>query len=204
MAEAQFQSIPTHLAPAPPVAAPPRDKRGSAVMIAAPFLSMLIPGLGHLAIGERRKGSGLLAVTAAITLVVLAVLPRNPFEALSLAVQPRILVLVMIANVGLFGFRLFAMLDVFRLIRGRNHPQRSIAVLILMLSIALAATPHVALGYYDLVTYRALDQVFRQETTMKTPASVPTDVELTRPIQLAPGVTAEAPPVTIQKNEVGP
>ena len=188
-----------------PVAHRRRTQR-PAVLLAAPLLSLLLPGLGQFALGKRRRGLAMITAMASLWLMLLAVAPRNPIELLASVVRPNFLVAVMLANVALFGFRLFAMLDAFRLARNMapRQTRRSIVVVVLLIGFALAAVPHVALGYYDLVTYRAIDQIFVQETPAHPRDTVPTAIELTRPVQLAPGVTAAAPPTSLPEKEIDP
>src|SRR5690606_18637155 len=81
--------------------------------LAAALLSIVLPGLGHLFIGERRRGLTLIGITAALIAIALVFSPRDPFEALSMLTQPRNLAGLLIADVAIMAFRLFAVVDAY-------------------------------------------------------------------------------------------
>jgi hypothetical protein len=165
--------------------------------LAAAMLSIALPGLGHLVIGERRRGLTLIGITAALVTIAIAFSPRDPFEALSLLVQPRNLAGLLVADVAIMAFRIFAVVDAYRCGQPAvtSRPRRRSAPLVAMaLLVAITAAPHLAVAYYDLVTYQFLDRTFNRDAPPKQ-AEAPTEVELTREIRLKEGVTPLAPPV---------
>ncbi|MGD9714425.1 MAG: hypothetical protein AB7V46_20545 [Thermomicrobiales bacterium] len=163
-------------------------------VIVAAALSALIPGTGHVLIGERRKGLLLLAATLVSVLAVVAVVPREPFAALAMLTQPRNLAGLLVADVALLLFRGYAVIDVVRSGRKRadNHPGM---LVVLALLLAFTAAPHVAVAYYDIVTYQFLENVFDGGNAFRREAVAPAQVQTTLEIRLADGVNAAAPPV---------
>lgn len=162
----------------------------------AALLSVLLPGLGHLAIGERRRGLLFAGITGAMIATAIALTPRDPFQALSLLTQPRNLAGLLIVDVAILVFRGYVVLDAFRRAlpvgtRSRRNPALLATAALL---VAVTAAPHVAIGYYDLITYRFLDRTFNQDSSPRQ-SGAPSEVELTREIRLKDGVTPAAPPV---------
>ncbi|MBX3069387.1 MAG: hypothetical protein KF883_02665 [Thermomicrobiales bacterium] len=159
----------------------------------AATLSVLLPGLGHLLVGERKKGFILLGITMASLLVAVAIIPHDPFAALAMFTQPRNLAAVFVADIAFLLFRCYAVIDVVR--HSRVRSLRAPGVVIgLSLLLAITAAPHAAVAYYDLVTYQFLEEVFGDNAEPR-PVVAPAQVELTREVRLADGVAPAAPPV---------
>ena len=74
---------------------------------------------------------------------------------------------------------------------GERHP--SVALLALLL--AITAAPHIAVAYYDVITYQFLDEVFDGGNSARRQTVAPTEVQTTHEVRLADGVNASAPPV---------
>lgn len=166
----------------------------SARLIFAAVLSVLLPGLGHLLIGNRRKGLTLLALTVASVLLVIAIVPREPFAMLAMFTQPRNLAALLVADLALMLFRAYAVIDVVRggSSRAERHPGMLAALALLL---AITAAPHIAVAYYDIVTYQFLDNVFDGGNAAKRQTVAPAEVQTTLEVRLADGVNAAAPPV---------
>ncbi|CAN5646336.1 hypothetical protein BH24CHL4_BH24CHL4_08250 [soil metagenome] len=165
--------------------------------LVAGLLSIVLPGLGHLAIGERRRGLTLAGISAAMIAIAILLSPRDPFEALAMLTQPRNLAGLLIIDLAILAFRVYAVIDAFRHAHpaSTSRPGRSPAMLAtLAILLAITAAPHVAVGYYDLVTYQFLDRTFNQDASPQQSAA-PSEVELTREVRLKEGVTPNAPPV---------
>ena len=133
-------------------------ERGSR-RVAAGFLSMLLPGAGQLYAGARRRGVLLLAITAALLAAALVLVAMQPFE-LESALTRQALAALLLVDLGLLAFRLFAVADAWR--AGRGVASRA-AVLALVLMVAVTAAPHVAAGYVAVRGYDVLDSVFADE-----------------------------------------
>jgi len=178
---------------------PATDQFSGRVAFAA-LLSVLVPGLGHLFLGERRKGLTLLGASLLSALILVAVMPREPFAVLAMFTQPRNLLALLLVDLALLLFRAYAVVDV---VRGsdesnQRHPGM-LAVLALLL--AITAAPHVAVAYYDVITYQFLDNVFDGGNSARRQTVAPTEVQTTREVRLADGVNAAAPPVVAPTGE---
>jgi hypothetical protein len=169
--------------------------------VAVALASIALPGLGHLMAGSRRLGWALLAVSAIIVAAIVAYSPRDPVSAFAWVVQPRNLLALLVVDIALLVFRLGAMLDAYLLARRMRpvaaHRGWPIALTLL---IALTAAPHIAIGYYDLKTYSFLGSVF-DEGASREAVPPPAEVQLSREVRLADGVTPQAPPVVVESNE---
>lgn len=169
---------------------------GDRVVFAA--ISMLLPGAGQVAAGERRRGLLILGSAAALIVVALAAVPWDVDSLLAHLVRPDILVALLIVNVVLLLFRIVVVVDAY--CQGRydgSHGTRlwkirrlgAIAALALVLSIT--ALPHMAAGYYIYVTYDALTEVFvdkpvvRQPPVIASPTSTPTPTQTPSPTATA-------------------
>ena len=115
--------------------------------LSAGMLSMVLPGAGHLWLGQRRRGILLLSLTGATVagLLVLAL-------ALPVVVDARLVALVLAANAVLLALRLFAVLEVWR---------GGIAGIVVLA--ALTVAPHVWAGYVTVRSYDVLTTVFADE-----------------------------------------
>ncbi len=113
----------------------------------AGLLSMLLPGLGQLYVGARRRGLVLLGLTGGVLVVLLAFAGWAP-----LSVDRTLVASVLVADLALLGLRLFAVLDVWR---G--------GVVGLAVLAALTAVPHVAAGWVTVRSYDVLETVFADE-----------------------------------------
>jgi LCP family protein required for cell wall assembly len=115
-------------------------------MLAA-VLSLLLPGLGQLLVGARRRGAVLLALTAAATLAGAALVLLQP------ALDRRVLVAVLVLDAALLAVRAFAVADAGR----RLAP----ALLAALLAVTLA--PHAVAAYVAVRSYTVLDRVFAHD-----------------------------------------
>lgn len=163
---------------------------------------MLLPGLGQLMFGRRQRGLAMIGVSAAVVLALLAITPRDPFAALALAVQPRNLAGLLVIDLALLLFRVYAVVDAFRGIRGVRAPAKAQAgsLALLALVLAITAAPHVVVGYYDVITWRFLDKMFDGGGSRRE-IIAPAEVELTREIRLKEGVIPAAPPLVPETEE---
>jgi LCP family protein required for cell wall assembly len=128
--------------------------------VTAGFLSMLVPGAGQVYAGARRRGAVLLAVSAALTVVLVALLVARPLGLAASVVDRRVVAAILLANLALLGFRLFAVVDAWRLGRAAAS---GLAIAGLAVVAAATAAPHVAAGYVTVRGYDVLDTVFADE-----------------------------------------
>jgi LCP family protein required for cell wall assembly len=107
-------------------------------------------------------------LAAALFLLGAAVVWQNRDGLARLLLQPSWLLTLLVINGLLAAFRLFCVVDAYRLggaaVHRRSAPSRA-APVIAGLAIVLAVTiaPHAAAGYYDLQAYDLLTSVFQQQ-----------------------------------------
>jgi LCP family protein required for cell wall assembly len=157
---------------------------------------MVLPGAGQLYMGARRRGFILVAITAAALLAVLVVGSWISVDAVW-GVDRRLVATILVADLALLAFRLFAVVDA-----SRGSWAAGLAALV-----ALTAAPHVAAGYLTVRGYSVLENVFADEEPCGTacdrgsvllahvvvplPQWVPKDAwELALVERLGPGETA--------------
>jgi LCP family protein required for cell wall assembly len=121
---------------------------------------MLVPGAGQLYAGARRRGLVLLGATAAITVGLLLLLGAASDDLAGSAVSRRVLAALLAVNLGLLAFRLFAIVDAWRIGRGATS---LLALTALGVMVTFTAAPHVAAGYVAVRGYRVLDTVFADD-----------------------------------------
>ncbi|MFL6268802.1 MAG: LCP family protein [Actinomycetes bacterium] len=149
-----------------PPRGPSREPRGRPLIAA--LLSCLLPGAGQLYLGERRRGAAMLVI-AVLFLAVGVGLWSDPAAVSRMVVQPRALLALLVADVGLLVFRAVAVLDAYLLAtRERRTPAqagrwRKGAAAGLVAILAVTAVPHAAAAYYDLQVRDLLTSVFSGE-----------------------------------------
>jgi LCP family protein required for cell wall assembly len=142
----------------------PRPKRP----LVAALLSCLVPGAGQLYLGHRRRGTAMLVVTV-LCLALGVGLWSEPSALSRMLVQPRALLALLVADLGLLVFRVVAVLDAYLLATRSRRRQpaaggwRRGAVAGLVAILTLTAAPHAAAAYYDLQAYDLLTSVFAGE-----------------------------------------
>jgi polyisoprenyl-teichoic acid--peptidoglycan teichoic acid transferase len=142
---------------------PSRGRAGRALIAA--LLSCLVPGAGQVYLGYRRRGTAMLVVTA-LCLAVAVAFWSDPTAVSSMLVQPRALLALLVADLGLLVFRMVAVLDAYLLGTrgGRTETAasgwRRGAAVGLAAIVVLTTVPHAAVAYYDLQAHDLLTSVF--------------------------------------------
>jgi polyisoprenyl-teichoic acid--peptidoglycan teichoic acid transferase len=151
----------------PPGRPPSRDRRGRPLIAA--LLSCLLPGAGQLYLGYRRRGTVMLVVTV-LCLAVAVGLWSEPTAVSRMLVQPRSLLALLVADLGLLVFRVVAVVDAYLLARRDDFRSRAPAsgwrkgaAAGLVVILTLTAAPHAAAAFYDLQAYDLLTSVFAGE-----------------------------------------
>ena len=154
---------------------PPTSDRSSAPrqpLLAATF-SAILPGTGQIYAGNWRLGRTLLLIDVGI----LAVLLFFFHDKLSIAkafVRPSALAFMMIASIGLLGYRLWAANDAYQFARSssgsENNAQR-IAIVAFVAVMAVLFMPHGVFAYYNLTQYNLITTVFASGPETGVPAS---------------------------------
>lgn len=151
----------------------------------AAFASAIVPGVGQFIGGAARRGAKLLMVDVAIAAVFIVVFLRDgssPTEVLlsaaALWIKPSALALMMVANIVLLGYRVWAADDAYRVAKGEQGPTASTpSGVVLLGGVVLGAVlllPHAVFGYFDLVTYDTLTSVFGSNTVAAPPDTTTT------------------------------
>ena len=132
---------------------------------AAAFLSILFPGLGHAYAGAPHRALAFAAPPILLAALVGGIVLRmNRLELAGILIQPEVLVLILIANIGILGYRIVAAVDAWRVANFLNGLDgtaetrigsvrlalrpASFAGLLAVLLVMSGA--HVAVAYYDL------------------------------------------------------
>ena len=132
--------------------------------------SALIPGAGQIAAGARTRGLVMLAVVILLLIAGVAVVVlQGADRVLSWVVQPSVLLGLLVFNVAMLAFRLFAVIDAYRMgptggsIAVREDDpsaRRVIAGIALAVLLILTVAPHVVAGYYTYLSRDLLTTVF--------------------------------------------
>ncbi len=154
-----------------------RDTGSSRPFLAA-FASAMLPGIGHFIAGDSRRGWRLLAIDVLLLATLLFFLRdalSNKFALVALWLDPATLVAMMVANILLLGYRVWAASDAYQIAKKRNplskpRPPGSVLVGAVVLG-AVLFVPHAVFGYYDLIQYDLLTTVFQEETAARAAES---------------------------------
>lgn len=178
---------------------------------AAAFLSLLFPGLGHAYGGAPARGL-LLAAPAVLVAALGAGLLVDPAIRRDLAfslLDTNVLILVFVANLALLAYRLFVIIDAYRVTatleawrragdarlgRPRVRPHLlSIAGLLAVLIVGSGA--HAAVAYYDLTAYDLLRTITGEAGRPSATGTPPgTSLPTAQPTGGATEVPTDAPP----------
>jgi LCP family protein required for cell wall assembly len=148
--------------------------------LVASALSAIVPGAGQLYAGLRARGLALLAVSVGLVLAALVLAARGGLPTL----DRRLLVTVLVADAAVLAFRLFAVVDAWR-VAGAAATTTALAGLGVLA--ALTVLPHAAAAYVAVRSYDVLDTVFADEA--------PHDVLPSRGVFLAPKPEPKPAPV---------
>jgi hypothetical protein len=98
----------------------------------------------------------MIGMMAPLAMIAVLAWQIEPFRLLAWLARPSALVGLLIVNAVVLLFRLFAVADAYR----GGHRQRLAPMVVLGGLLALTAAPHLAAGYYDLLTLDAIVDVF--------------------------------------------
>lgn len=166
-------------------------------MLAA-FASAIIPGTGQFLAGDRRTGRNLMIVNVAI-LVVILIFFHDKVSVLTAFVRPTSLAVMMIANIGLLAYRIWAADDAYRTAASASGRKRSATPsgIVVGTVVALAfvlLTPHVVFGYYDLVQYSLLTTVFGDDESAADTTTTTGPATTSGSVTASGGVTTTVAP----------
>ncbi len=128
--------------------------------IVAAIASALLPGLGQWLVGDRKKARTLFIIDG-VTLLVLLFFFHDKVSIVTAFVRPSSLALMMVVNILILGYRVWAADDAYRSASQTDQSVTRIVGLTAMIVLGLfLLTPHVVFGYYDLVQYSLITTVF--------------------------------------------
>lgn len=164
----------------------------------AAFASAIVPGVGQFMAGDSRKGRTLVIIDVVIIAIMLFFF-RDKVSFLTMWIKPSSLALMMVGNILIFGYRVWAADDAYRTAKAKNRdaePAPSAAILIGAVIIgAVLLVPHTVFGYFDVVQYDLITSVFGDNSSAS--AQETTTTQASPPQTDASGNTvATAPPET--------
>jgi polyisoprenyl-teichoic acid--peptidoglycan teichoic acid transferase len=157
----------------------PRDSYPAKLLRA--LYSAIIPGVGQLVAGVKRRGFVLLAIFVVVSLAGIVILTRGTDAILTWVVQPKVLLSLLWVNIVIMLVRMFAVIDAWMTPKlGTMKPKRPSNSGVfatgvgLALILVLTVAPHAVAGYYTLVSHDLLTSVFagNESTTTSSSTSV--------------------------------
>ncbi|MFH0915744.1 MAG: LCP family protein [bacterium] len=172
------------------------------------LFSAVIPGAGQITAGARRRGFVMLAVVVLLLICSVVIVLQGVDRILSYLVYPPVLLALLVINVALLAFRLFAVIDAYRTRRagswlannlpspradaaneptlrgGKNKRSTSrmvAAQVTLTLLLLLTVAPHAVAGYYTYVSHDLLTTVFVSEDD-RQPSTTSLPPSITAPV----------------------
>lgn len=166
----------------PAMTTPSTPSTSSKPLLAA-VASAIIPGVGQFIAGDTRKGSILVGIDVAL-LASFYFFFGDELTLAKLWIEPSSLALMMIVNIILLGYRIWAADDAYRSAKAtlpagtKTSPAAMLAagfgiVLVLLL-------PHAMFGYYDVVQYDLITTVFGASSSSTTTPSATSPPETTQ------------------------
>lgn len=158
------------------------------------MLSAVVPGAGQLFAGRRRRGWLLIGSTLVITIPIVALIVVDPIRVVKLAFDPGVLIALLVANLAVLIFRVWASIDAYRLEASSSLVSAGVATQGVITLIALVlVVPHAFFTYYDVIQYDLITEVFADPTTTTTTASTTTVPTTTVPATTGPTATGPGP-----------
>ena len=145
----------------------------------AAFLSLLFPGLGHAYAGAWYRAVAFAAAPFLLLALVAGAALSYKIEILGVALQPPVLVGILVGNIVAYLYRIVAAVDSYRVVRylnrvadggaGRLGPARAslapISLAGLLAVILVMGGAHAAVAYYDLQALTAVENIFNPGDT---------------------------------------
>jgi LCP family protein required for cell wall assembly len=145
----------------------------------AAFLSLLFPGLGHAYAGAWYRAVAFAATPFLLLALFAGAALSYKIEILGVALQPPVLVGILVGNVVAYVYRIVAAVDSYRVVRylnrvadggaGRLGPARAslapISLAGLLAVILVMGGAHAAVAYYDLQALTAVEGIFNPSDT---------------------------------------
>ncbi len=156
----------------------------------AALASAIVPGVGQFIAGDSRKGSILLVVDVVILAVILFFF-RDKVSLLTMWIRPSSLALMMVGNILLLAYRVWAADDAYRFTTAKHGATRTSTSGAIVLGTVIIGSvlilPHMVFGYYDVIQYDLITSVFGGNVSAS--ASVSPTTEPSPPVTDAEGNT---------------
>ncbi|MEN8235188.1 MAG: LCP family protein [Actinomycetota bacterium] len=130
----------------------------------AAVLSAVVPGAGQWYGGRLGRAALVFLPLLLLAAVGAALWSRGEIRILELVVQPSVLWALLGVNLVVLGWREFAVVDAYRVAKAGRRPG-TLATLVLAVTIAAVAMPHIVFVAYDLEAIDLLETVFVAEET---------------------------------------
>lgn len=172
----------------------------SAKPLIAATASAVIPGGGQFIAGDLRRGAALIGIDVAV-LVGLYFYFGDELSFAKLWLQPSQLAAMMVGNLVLLGYRVWAADDAYRAAKqqqARSLPAPAGAMFGAGLALAaILVLPHAVFGYYDVVQYDLITTVFGNNSPTTTVAAVTSPPATTATGDTVPTTSTTEPPVIV-------
>jgi LCP family protein required for cell wall assembly len=138
----------------------------------------VIPGVGQFIVGDRKKGTILVGINIAL-LAVFYFFFGDELTLAKLWIEPSSLALMMIGNIVMLGYRIWAADDAYRTGKAALPPGSKTPAGTMILAgfglVVVLLIPHAMFGYYDVVQYDLITTVFGASSSPTTtpPATSP-------------------------------
>ncbi len=162
--------------------------------------SVFIPGLGQWIAGDRRKAKILLAIDTALV-VILLLFFRDKVSVVTAFFRPTTLALMMVGNIILLAYRVWAADDAYRTASDGGRPVgRTVGIAAAVILGMVLIAPHLVFARYDLIQYDLLLSTFDGGETAgagtepPSTSTPPVGTSSDDPTTLPPTTTTTLPP----------
>lgn len=150
------------------------DRTSQKSALLAGLLSAIVPGAGQWYAGKQRRALLLLAPLVALIIAALVVRATTTnVDLLVTFVQPKNLWALLAGNFVLVGWRLWAVVDAYRIVSGGRPPSVLVWVGLGAMLVGVGA-PHVVAGSYGWRSINVLNTVFVDDNPTATPTTTST------------------------------
>ncbi len=165
--------------------------------------SALLPGLGQLLTGDRKKARNLFIIDV-VVLAVLLFFFHDKVSILTAFVKPTSMILLMIVNIALLGYRVWAADDAYRSASTTGSSVSRVVGLTAMVALgAFLLMPHVVFGYYDLVQYSLITTVFDDGEASATTTTTLAGAASTGDTDASGSTTSSTTTTVVEETAVG-
>ena len=133
---------------------PDRARRSG---IAAAALGAAVPGLGHGFLGRWRRAALMAAPLLLLGVFSLFAARMRSLDLIAILLRPGMLQFVLVVNAAIVVWRIVAVVDPYRISRGKHNMVRMVVVAVLCVAVV---APHLVVARYTLDAAQLIDDVF--------------------------------------------